>query len=244
MIARNRPNFNADGASSAPDGGNRASSYGDAYGLSLLSAQQNVADEGSYFLVRSPTSGTGVATTATPTAESFTAPFLFLYNGNADRRVFLDYLILTCTAAGTAGTSVSVSQQLDTTNLYSSGGVAATPVNINMNSPISSGVTFYHGTTLTLSAATAAARLVSHRRVKTAAAPAPVIADIYSFTFNGFEGSSVGNDTTNSNSVPAHMAFNCHPIVLGPNDCWKLSLWLPSQSAASSFEYELGFAVR
>lgn len=228
-----------DSLNSNPNGGNRASPYGDSYVIPLGAKNHFFADEGSYFLARNPTDGTGIATIAAATAYDSTKPFIYIYNANSNKNVILDYLKLVATAAGTNGTAINLTHQLDAGSLYTSGSVAVTPVNCNAGSQNGSGVSLYAGTTLVTVTATSAARTLGHLAIRPVI---PVVGDTYYVNFGGndpFLASLAVAGTAISN-----IGMNTAPVVIPPGYCWKAGVWLPSQSAASSYEFELGFIVR
>src|SRR5262249_14376964 len=84
----------------------RLGRYKDLMSIPIIRKHHGLADEGSYFVTNN--SGTGVATAAAPTSFSDTAPMITLYNGDSpsnqnNKRMHLDFIRLTQTAAGTAG---------------------------------------------------------------------------------------------------------------------------------------------
>ena len=85
----------------------RGGSYGESVMELLTDKQHKVADEGSYYMTRSPTVGTGLATIAAQNSFADTSPFLIVTNGNpaGGKSIYLDYLKLTTTVAGTNGTT-------------------------------------------------------------------------------------------------------------------------------------------
>ena len=60
----------------------RGGSYGESVMELLTDKQHKVADEGSYYMTRSPTVGTGLATIAAQNSFADTSPFLIVTNGN------------------------------------------------------------------------------------------------------------------------------------------------------------------
>ncbi|HYC99696.1 MAG TPA: hypothetical protein VEB22_00585, partial [Phycisphaerales bacterium] len=57
----------------------RGTTYAEGVVLSVHQKQHTLADEGSYFVARNPTPGTGVAGHAAPTTLDDTKPFLELF---------------------------------------------------------------------------------------------------------------------------------------------------------------------
>lgn len=210
--------------------------------IGLVRKQTGLAAEGSYFTVNN--AQTGLATAAAPTTFSATNPFVLIYNTDSPtnsnyKRIELDILTLIATAAGTAGASVQFAVTIDSGNRYSSGGtnLTANIVNPNMDAPTRSSVANVYAGNVTAAAATAAARTVVGNRFCKAAIP--VAGDTYSVNFGGVEGvQAIGVSTVvfSSNNVP--------PVIIGPNQSALVHLWLPSQSAASSYAPELSWFER
>lgn len=221
-------------------GPSRAGRYGEAYVLSLGSAKALfLADEGSYFNAHNATAGTGLATAAAPTADSDTAVFMTVYNSAGDdRRLYLDYVALQCTAAGTAGASVHFTHQIDSANRFTSGGTALTARNVNMDSSIASIATINVGA-VTAPAASGAVRKLGHYLLRTVI---PVVGDVYRINFGGTDSPTSGLAV--GGTAVANVTVNVHPVVLGAGDTWVLTLYLPSQTAASSYEVDMGWIER
>ena len=224
--------------------------YGETVAELITGKQHKLADEGSYFLTRSPTPGTGLATIAAPTTFAATSPFLIVTNNNpvGGKNIFLDYLKLICTAAGTGGTALNFATVLDAGSRYTSGGsggagtqlasLLAGPYTPNMQAAGQSGALVYAGA-LVAAAATAGARTLSNSRFRTAI---PVVNDEYVINFGGdsvaLDGVLVSGTAIAQRTVP-HA-----PVVIAPGSSFLLHLWLPSQSAASSYEVDIGHVER
>ena len=237
-IFREKPNFSVDNFLSGAPG--RAGSYGEGYVLPLHGGKQSVAaDEGSYFNAHNVTAGTGLATAAAPTADSDTAVFMTVYNSASDNvRVYLDYLTLEVTAAGTAGASVHFTHQIDSTNRFSSGGAALTARNVNMDSSKAAVATVNAGA-VTATAASGASRKLGHVQLRNVI---PVIGDRYRINFGGTD--NAVSSLAVAGTAVANVVVNLHPVVLGPGDSWVFTLYLPSQTAASSYEVDMGWIER
>lgn len=242
QVARAKTAYSAsaDGASVLP----RVSGYGEQFVQPLHGKLQALADEGSYFLDRNPTPGTGLATIAAPTALDDTKPFILLMNQAAatlspSRRIYLDYLKLIVTAAGTAGASINVSVKIDAAGVdrYTSGGSAITPVNPNMDSSATTNARVHAGALVTTAAN--GARLVGHQLIRKVI---PVVGDTYYLNFGAPTG-PVGGSASDGTAA-AQLTFPMPPVIIGPGQQALIHLWLPSQSAASSYEVELGFWER
>lgn len=218
--------------------GLRMSQYNELFASLLGSGNQALADEGSYFLVANLTPGTGLATIATPTAFVATSPFLIIQNNEpaGGKSIVLDFIKLVCTAPGTAGTALHATSVIDLVNSrYSSGATlivnATGPTGGQLSNP-KSGV---GGSTtvvavagpLVATAASLQARLLEPDMILKAAIPA--VNDQYVIKFGG------------TDLPPSAVGLIGHaPVVIDPGHAFLLHLWLPSQSAASSYELSIG----
>lgn len=220
-----------------------ADAYGNLIVAPLHHKQHALADEGSYFTLKTAAPGTGVAGHAAPTTLDDTKPYLLLHNGASatqtpSRRMYLDYLRLTVTAAGTGGSAVNVAFKTDAGNRRSSAGTAMTPVNANQDDSTASAIAAWVGPVVA-SAATSAARLQYAQPVR------PVISvaqDVYTFTFG--QGVQTVPALISSGTAIAHLVYNHGPLIIGPNQSLLVHIWQPAQSAASSYEVEMGFWER
>lgn len=238
IISRILPQAMPDGI----DGRLRASRYGDLSVTPLWNTQHGLADEGSYFVSTNPAPGTGLATIAAPTTLADTSPFILLFNGHkpGGKRAYIDFCKLICTAPGTAGTALHAAVKVDGQNplRYTSGGSVITPVNVNMDDQTVSGLQVWAGA-IVATAASVAVRLVDHAILRPVI---PVIGDTYYLNFGGAE-NMVGSLAPAGTAV-AQQSFNMPPAVIGPQQWAAIHLWLPSQSAASSYEFALAHIER
>ena len=217
----------------------RGSGYGEPYVIPF--SRRVAADEGGYFLARTATPGTAQAGHTAPTTHDTAKPFVMLQNGAeaGGMRVYLDYLKLLVTAAGTAGTLNYATHTVDKNRTPGTGGVALTVVNVNPQSTRSTVLSSaLAGPIVPGESNSADARIVAHQRARTVI---PVVGDVLLFKF--------GADPAISGAVMAgttelERIINCPPIILGPGDSYHLVLWRASQSAAASYEVEAGFWER
>lgn len=232
-VSRARPTRLVDGTISteAP----RWSGYSEPYVVPFT--KRVAADEGGYFVLRNVTPGTGVAGHAAPTTHDTAKPFIFLKNGAeaGGLRVYLDYIKLIVTAAGTAGTLNYATHTIDNGRTYSSGGGDLTSVNVNQQSTQSSVLkTAKVGAVVPGESNSAAARIVAHQRARTVI---PVVGDELLFVFGG---EPKGSGMILAATAQLQRVIHCPPIVFGPSDSYHLVLWRASQSAAASYEVEIG----
>lgn len=221
----------------------RSNVYGEALVQTVGKPRYALADEGRYFVARNPTPGTGVAGIAAADGLNDAEGLMLLTNDNTDgSRVYLDYLYLRCTAAGTNGTDMDFTLKIDSnSNRYTSGGSAITPVNANMDSSATPGVTTYFGALVTT--ATTTARILAYRRLRRATIV--VAGDEFWFGFGEGPAPSVRTGTLAADST-TNVGYATHlpPVVLGAGDCVWMACNAASQTGATSWEFELGFWVR
>lgn len=228
---------NLDGQDALPRGGR----YGETIVELRSPKPHGLADEGSYFVATNPTPGTGLATIAAQASLADTAPFILLTNTNPvnGKRIYLDYLRFIATAAGTAGTQLRWAVKTDTSlTRYTSGGSVITPNNVNQDDSTSSKAVIQAGA-LVATAASAAVRLLGNGMFRPVI---PVVADVYQLSFGGIDNPLPSVVTTGT--AQASVCQNTHPVIVGPGQCAAIHIWLPSQSAASSYEFELGYWER
>ena len=235
-VDRTKPHPELDGTDTDP----RLSRYREQMVIPSVLLKHPLVDEGSYFTCNN--AQTGLATAAAPTAFSATNPFLLIYNPSRPsddfaQRIYIDYLMLLATAAGTGGTSLQMAVTRDNSNRYVSGGTELTLGITNTGPTSQASIAKVYCGNITASAATASAKtLVGNRFVKGAI---PVAGDQYTFR----SGSASMADGITISTIMANVQ-NLPPIVLGSDESLLVHLWLPAQSAASSFAPELGWWER
>lgn len=231
----------------------RGSPYGELYTNPVLPEAQVSADEGTFWTVTNPAPGTGINTIATQATLADTAPFILFRNNwavaDANRkRIIAKWLRLTCTAPGTAGTQLRFATKTDAANplRYTSGatviagakttGTATNqPSNANADVATTSQIQLYAGPIV--AAAAAAPSLLD---AVTARITIPVIGDSYFIVFGGNEGVAQGSLVATVTQLSIPMA----PWVVGPQEWGAFHLWLPSQSALSSWEFTFAYTER
>lgn len=237
-VDRTRPHAELDGTDTDP----RLSRYREQMVLPAHVLKHPLADEGSYFVTNN--AQTGLATAAAPVAFSATNPFLIVYNKSTpsddfNLRTYLDYAMLLATAAGTGGASVQFAVTLDRGNRYTSGGTEITANNVVTGPSNASGasITRVWAGNITASAASSSSRtIVGNRFLKGAI---PVAGDEYTIRC----GSASCPDSITISTI-MKTVVNLPPIIVGPDESALFHIWLPSQSAASSYAPELGWWER
>ncbi len=188
-----------------------------------------LAADGSYWIAKNPTPGTGLATIAAPITVADTAPFAMIKGPTTlGKKFWVDYLRLTCTAPGTAGTSLRLAIHTDATKADPTGGTTLVPANVNQEITTAIESKFFAGP-LTAAAASGAVRELVAPLLKGAI---PAIGDVYLFKFGGVD---QGVSTTAS-----IVYYGGPPIVVPANQICTFHLLLLAQSAASNYEVEFG----
>ena len=240
LVNRVAPSVTADGSYTFP----RLNRYGEP--VVAPSGRFPVSDEGQYFVATSSTPGTALGVSGVVTAYSATVDgLLYIFNndsaGTSAKRLYLDYIKIIVTVAPASGTSWMYSLEADNTNRYSSGGIAVTPVNPNMDSGVATIAKVYAptgGTVITLTTATAAKRIVGVGRLRSVI---PIAQDVLVLVF-GRDSLPGGNSGATG---AARYAESCPPVVLGPQQGLALNAWSPSNSITGpSFELDMGWWER
>lgn len=196
----------------------------------LHAMNHELAEEGSYFVAKNPTFGTGLATAAAPTALDDLHPF-FLAKGptTAGKRQRWDYLKIVCTAPGTGGTSLRAVIRIDpTTKADPTGGSQLTLQCPNADVAPTFESKIFAGP-LVAAAASGSVREIVAPLLKNAI---PAVGDVYLMKFGGVD---------QGVSTSAGLVYCGAPaIILGVGQIATVQLILPAQSAASSYEVEIG----
>lgn len=221
----------------------RGSRFGDLMSVPVLGSKMHaLADEGGYFTAKNPTQGTGIAGIAAATTIADTAALMFLRNGASnDKRIYLDYILLAVTAAGTNGTNWSFAMRGDKGNTrYTSGGSVITPKNPNMGSARTPGIDTLVFGAIVAAAATSEMRDLHGLPVRSVI---KVVGDKYLFKFGDSSPGQMSGIPLEG-TLQANINIPCPPIVLDPGDSFLLHEAAASQSVGASYEFTMGFWVR
>jgi len=230
----------------------RMGSYGELVMDRLCGKQYKTAEEGSYFVTRTPTPGTGVQGQTAVTSFVDTTPYLILSNNNPSggRNIFPDYIKLTTTVAGGSGTNLLYATRIDSTLRYSSGtnvaGSAGTglgtvllgPYSMNSAGPNNSAALVYVGN-ITASAGSQNVRTVSNGSFRTAIT---VVNDQYYICFSGVDQEL--DTALVSGTAIAQRSVVHPPVMIGPGGSFLLYIYAASQAAPCYFEVEIGHIER
>jgi hypothetical protein len=221
----------------------RASRRGDQIAYVTGKPNYELADSGCYFVARNPTAGSGIAGIADVTGVSDTKTLLFLRNDNSvasGKRIYIDYLKLITTAAGTNGTTTMYWSKLDTgASRVGTGGTSITGKNCNMADSTASGATLAFGAVAS-GAASANVRYLTSGNLRSVIT---VVGDEYLFDF-GAQACLPRAAVVTTGTAVVNIVTKHPPVVLGPTDQFLFGIGAASQSAASSFEFEIGWWER
>jgi hypothetical protein len=248
-VSRLLPQANVDGGREGEP--IRIGRYDEQYTLPLVRKQHLLVDEGSYFVTNNAQTGL-----ATPAVAAFgaTTPLCVISNtdspGTAAKRLYLDYLALITTAAGSwasAGVNLQAAIYLDQSDRYTSGGtdISANIVSPNMDGPARNSIAKVRFGNITAAAATGAVRAICGLRIlrpAVSATVADVVGETKLLNFGGVEAMLNGSITVaaaNMISVPLPA------IVIGPQQCALIYFIMNGTTpAAASYAPELGWWER
>jgi hypothetical protein len=216
----------------------RASRAGELVVQPLGKGLYPIADEGAYFHASNPTVGTAIVGIAAADAYDDAEALIYIANDHASKHVYMDFIELTATAAGTNGTNFNYAMDVASEATYASGGTALTPVNTNRKSTDAAPVTMYFGAVVTTTGTTE--RVVSAGRLRTVL---KVIGDQYLFTFGGGQAPPMAS-TIMEGTAQAAIHRTCPPVVIGPGDAFCFRDFAASQSVGAQYLFNIGFWVR
>jgi hypothetical protein len=243
VVGRKRPTGYPDNIREGAD--LRSGRYGQFYAQALHQKNYALADEGSYFVVANPTSGTGMANQAAPTGvpaigATDTKPFIVIKNNESPsdplaKRTYLDYFRVRVTAPGTNGSNINFTAILDTANAPRAPAsyTQVYPVNCNGDDGSVSVCSVYAGAGTV--STTATGRLFPNVQIRSVI---PVAQDMYTIAFGITEMASSGLITTGTTA--AALTFGYAPLIIAPGGWALLYLWLANQSGAGAFEFDVG----
>lgn len=218
----------------------RSGRYGELFDLPVGSGLYSICDEGQYYRAMEQVPGTARAAAIT-TAFSATAALITLQNNDTagGKRIYLDYLRLICTTVPATATSMQLAVAIDTTNRYSSGGTALTPVNPNSDIAAAGSIAVVHYGAVVAAAASGNVRYLS--RI-VARAVIPVVDDEF---FINFGSQDTPNSGALNGSAPTRFGIPAGPVEVGPTGTILVHYWVPANATtAGQFELEMGWWER
>jgi hypothetical protein len=206
--------------------------------ISDLSDTWSLNNSGTYYRAMNPTPGTGIAL-ANTTAFSDTACSILIRNTSASSangpQIFLDYIKLIWTAAGTGALAVDFCHVIDPNNRYTSGGTQLT--GLSSNTGFASGGASNPSVAdirvgAIVSSAAVAKRQLGRERVQQGI-------NLGNVWVMNYGQATMEAQTTNAVLV----GMRSGPVMLGPggNHSYLLHCWAVGQSSAPSFEVEVGY---
>ena len=211
----------------------------------VLNRDTAMADLGFYFVALT-TPGTGIANTVTvetTLAQAEVSPYMVVYNGNSVQsgvNIYPTYLRLTTTAAQAVGTVMRFTMELDQGNpVTTQAAKLLTPVNVNMGSPNTSQAQINLGTGIVCSASTGNKRITGNQSFRNGGV-INVIGDVYQFNFGSTEQVDPMSLVETGTAI-CNVTYSFAPVVIGPNQSWRVMQWATGQTTAPAFEVEFGF---
>ena len=240
MVSRNQPQSQLDKQEDTL----RAGRYQELYILPAVRKSHVLADEGSYYVANNL--GAGLATVAAPTAFSDLAPLLTIENqdlpsNSNNKRIHLDWIRLTQTAAGTGATDLRLRGVLDYTS--PSGGTALTPLSPNSDLPKSDTIAVVRLLPVGVAQSGKSRVIVGTQvAIPTQTAPLAALSEVF-INFGGVEGAMPLYDNAAGTAI-VNRVLQWPPVIIGPGSCFMLEFLLTAQSVASSWTAELGWWER
>jgi hypothetical protein len=196
-----------------------------------------MADACAYFTAMGAAPGTGVSTIAALTSLVGTSPF-FMWNCPATGKgVYLDYVKLIVVTPGAGAASIRWAWVTDSLKAAPTGGTTITPVCTKRSAAAPSATALVYTGPLVASAASAQ-QIVSAGLIRPVA---PVVADTYIIKFGGDDFGPAGSQVPTGSAISDRYMV-APPAIVEAGFTGQFHIWLPSQSGASSFEIEAGYA--
>lgn len=204
-----------------------------------LNSPITVLDQGTYYVANN--GATGVATAAAPTSYSDTAPMVVIQNkvgaGGPGPSIYLDYIRAYETVAGTGAVSAFLKMQLD--NTIATGGTLLVPVSTNSNTGQASVAAIRIQPTGIAATSNVRVTMGNQMVVQTQTTPLAVNTE-FTLKFASRDGASSANEHGVAVvALSARANIPVAPHVIGPGYSLSLQLLLTSQSAASTWAWEL-----
>ncbi len=239
LVSRALPAANADSAANSVS--QRADRYGGVYATAPACGKYPWAEEGSYFVARTPTPGSGVSGTIL-TAFDATKPHIFGNNTSTTKNIWLDRLKLIVTVAPASATTFQFAVKVDnvaiaiTTNHVTT----AVPVCPNLGISATSATNVWYqnnGTATVLTALSGSAIVVAEGSI----GGLPIVGDEYHIEFGQQVLSGNSGLTAAQATEPAVKTASAAPVVVPPGGGFAIYFWWAGNSiTALSYSFELG----
>lgn len=246
LVAKALPNALSDDQSN--DKPVRLLKYGEQAVLSCLPTRHMLADEGSYVLATNPTISTGLTWVAAQTAFSDTTPNFYLYNNEAvgGKTLYLDYLKMIATAAGTAATAWhyaiivdQVARAITTNHVLAI--TPTTPVSAVSLVGTAPTINAQNSATASVIAASSSASRIAARGVL---GGLNVAGDEFVIVFGSTDVGAHPGLTAAQAAALSRRVDHSAAVGIGPGHSAVIHIWAPSSSASINPEFELGMFLR
>jgi len=214
----------------------------------VLNRDTALADSGNYFVALT-TPGTGIANTVTnetTLAQAEVAPYMVVYNGSTvlnPVNIYPLYLRLTCTAAQAVATVMRFTMEMDQGNPVTTPATKQlSGVNVNMGSPNNSQAQINLGTAIVCSASTSNKRITGNQSFRNGGV-INVVGDVYQFNFGSTEQMDPMSLVETGTAI-CNVTYNFAPVIIGPNQSWRVMQWATGQTTAPAFEVEFGYVEK
>lgn len=214
----------------------------------VLNRDTALADSGNYFVALT-TPGTGIASTVTvetTLAQAEVSPYMVVYNGSTvlnPVNIYPLYLRLTCTAAQAVATVMRFTMEMDQGNPVTTPATKQlSGVNVNMGSALQSQAQINLGTAIVCSASTGNKRITGNQSFRNGGV-INVIGDVYQFNFGSTEQTDPMSLVETGTAI-CNVTYNFAPVIIGPNQSWRVMQWGTGQTTAPAFEVEFGYVEK
>jgi hypothetical protein len=225
----------------------RVSQYGDLRTTQYGDNHSSLADEGLYFKAFNATPGTGQNMSTIQTSYNPARCYLQFQTsniGDAKVRVFLDYIRLMCTSAGTSSTTFQAAIVVDYNRATTTAGTLSLGTNVNNAYSRNAATAQVWAGDITMATASTLARTVFRTQLRTATSPTLAVGDLYSFDFGEVSHQSQFQGTTTPAAAAAAYTHFTGPLVLSSDSTVSLHIWGAAMASAPSFEFEVGWWER
>jgi len=222
LVSRTLPSANADSANNSVSA--RLARYGEQFAWAPAIGMYPFVDEGSFFIGRTPTPGTGVSSTIR-TTFSDTVPIIVMNNSSSTKSAYLLSAKFIVTVAGASGTTWQMAVKIDTVNraIGTNNMTAFTPVCPN-GAGNTSAVSFSYQSSSTASAVTAASQS-AFVAAEASLGGLSIVGDTYMLEFGQQVLAGIPGLTAAQATCPGVKVCSCPPAVIPPLGSAVFHFW-------------------
>ncbi len=218
----------------------RLDRYGGAFATAPSVGKSAWAEEGSYFVARTPTPGTGVVYNVQTTFVE-TVPLIFGNNTSTTKNCWLDRLKLVITEVGGSATTFQYAVKIDSVarSITTNHVVAAVPACPNLGAGTTSVMNIWYQSSSTasaLNASSAAAIVVAEGSI----GGLQIVSDEYNIEFGQRLLAGGSGLTAVQATDPAVKCSSAGPVIVAPGGSFCIHLWLANMGDSLSYSFELG----